>query len=167
MKHVFFTTMKTMVLLSVAAFPFGLEAATLAPARSIFDLMHYREVIDVRIEADLDELTENRRTESPVEGRLSFEDENGNLQNWDIKVHLRGRFRRMFCAMPPLKIDFKKGQLEKSGLLPFDDLNLVSHCLSETTTAKNLLLREYLVYRLYNQITSYSFRVQLARVTFH
>ena len=68
--------------------------------------------------------------------------------------------------MPPLKLDFSKKDLEAGGLLPFDELKLVTHCLEDAAWSDKLVLREYLAYKLYNLLTPYSYRVQLLRLTY-
>ena len=76
---------------------------------------------------------------------------------------VRGNFRRdpKHCQFPPLYIDFPK---KKVGGTPFanqNTLKLVTHCQDE-----EFIVREYLVYKLYNLITDLSFRARLARVTY-
>jgi len=98
---------------------------------------------------------------------LSFADKNGQLQSWNTKVSLRGKFRRMKCAeMPPLKLKFKKDDLSAAGLSTSNDLKMVTQCVENEKEAKELLLKEYLTYKLYNQITDYSYRVQLVKVSY-
>jgi len=73
----------------------------------------------------------------------------------------------MLCPkIPPLKLNFKKKELAAAGLAKFDDYKLVTHCVANQTTAKELVLKEFLAYKLYNSLTENSFRVQLLNVTF-
>lgn len=134
---------------------------------SIFDLLSYQEVIKMDLSFDLNAVRENRRLDSLYKGNLAFSDEMGRPQSWEVKISLRGRFRRMHCQeMPPLRIDFSKKDLAKAGLAPFDDLKLVTYCMDDDPIAKEALLKEYLAYKLYNEITTVSYRVQLASITF-
>ncbi|MEM9823696.1 MAG: hypothetical protein AAF985_21600 [Bacteroidota bacterium] len=135
--------------------------------QSIFDVMAFQEVLEVELELDLKEIIQNRRSREAFKGQFSFVDQNGQRQIWKAKVTQRGRFRRGKCiAMPPLKLNFKKKELAAAGLAKFDDLKLVTHCVEDDKAAKELLLREYLAYKLYNELTDQSFRVQLIKIKY-
>ncbi len=134
---------------------------------SIFDEMNYAEVLEMELEVSMDNLLANRRDNNNYEAKLSFTDKEGQLQSWNTKVSLRGKFRRMKCAeMPPLKLKFKKDDLSAAGLSTSNDLKMVTQCVEDEEEAKELLLKEYLTYKLYNQITDYSYRVQLVKVSY-
>lgn len=133
---------------------------------SIFDLINYQEVIKINLSFDLSCLQENRRDKEDHPGILQFIDQNGQKQNWQVDIRLRGRFRRQRCQeMPPLTIDFSKKELLKAGLAPFDDMKLVTYCMDNDQAAREALIREYITYKLYNQLTEMSFRVQLVKMT--
>lgn len=139
----------------------------LATNPSIFDKINYQEVVEVTMEGDFSALKDNRRSGDAQEILLTFNDAKGQLQTWNIKVNLRGHFRRMRCdAMPPLKLNFKKSELKEAGLAKFDDMKLVTQCMEDTDDSKEALLKEYLAYKLYNEVTEESFRVQLLKVTY-
>lgn len=134
---------------------------------SLLDLMSSQEILDVNLETDLTLLLQDRRSKEEVKGNLSFTDNNGRFWSWKLKVGLRGNYRRLNCeGTPPLKLNFKKGELEEAGLSKFDDMKLVTQCVADESLAKKLLLKEYLAYRLYNQLTNKSLRVQLLRINF-
>lgn len=134
--------------------------------KSILDVMSYKEVLSVTIEADFAALDSARRTAEKHKAVLTFEDETGTEQQWNIKLSNRGNFRRLRCEMAPLKMDFKKKDLKAAGLTKFDDMKLVTHCVANKGEAKSLLQREYLAYKLYNEITEYSYRVQLLKINY-
>lgn len=133
---------------------------------SIFDIMNYSEVLEMTLETNISTLKDNRRSEDKQKGILRFEDANGQKQTWEIKAALRGRFRRLNCEMPPLKLDFKKSALSEAGLTKWDDIKLVTNCVPDKNEAKTLILKEYLAYQLYNQISPNSYRTQLVKVTY-
>jgi len=134
---------------------------------SIFDVMNYQEVLEVTMEGDFTTLRNNRRSGEAQAVTLSFMDATGQEQTWNTKVTLRGHFRRMRCtAMPPMKLNFKKGDLKEVGLSKFDDMKLVTQCMEEDEESGAAVLKEYLAYKLYNGITEESFRVQLLKVTY-
>lgn len=134
---------------------------------SLFDIMHYQEVVDITLETDLAPLKDQRNDVEYQKAKFSFKDEQGQQRNWDIRVRIRGNFRRKFCnEFPPLKVDFDKDDLRAEGLADFDDMKLVTFCLDDKYVAKKLLLKEYLAYKFFNQLSDISYRVQLVKITY-
>jgi len=137
------------------------------PSSSIFDEISHTETIDLTLQVDMAALTGDMRNTAKHKAKLSFVDKDGQTQIWDTKVNLRGKFRRMNCSeVPPLKIHFDKDDLKNAGLLKFNDMKLVTHCVKNKELARELVLKEFLAYKLYNQITEESFRVQLLNITY-
>jgi len=135
--------------------------------RSIFDLMYQEEALDMTLEVDLDKLEDIRRKDEEISADLSFTDVDGVEQWWKIKVKVRGKFRRVNCMeIPPLKLNFKKSELKEAGLAKWDDLKLVPQCVEDKKEAREFLRKEFLAYKLYNQVSDYSFRVQLLNITY-
>lgn len=134
---------------------------------SIFDVMNHKEVLQVTLETDIEKLKSDISNEEYQPAFLSFKDAAGVEQAWKLKVKLRGKFRRMNCSdVPPLKLNFSKSDLEMAGLAKFDDMKLVPQCVEDRVAAEDYVKREYLAYRLFNEISPYSFRVQLLRITY-
>lgn len=162
-----FKNLRTQLSIILLAFLATTLIGTTATAqKSIFDVMSYQEVLSVTIEADFVALDSARRTKDKHKAKLSFEDATGAIQEWKINLTTRGNFRRMRCEMTPLKMNFKKKELKAAGLAKYDDIKLVTHCVSNKAAAKALLQKEYLAYKLYNELTDMSFRVQLLKVNY-
>jgi hypothetical protein len=80
-----------------------------------------------------------------------------------IKIKVRGNFRRQTanCEFPPLLIDIDK-QKKKNSVFDYQNhLKLITHCVNE-----EYIFQEYMVYKIYNLLTDYSFKARLARVTY-
>lgn len=80
-----------------------------------------------------------------------------------IRIIARGKMRREICYMPPLKLDFHNNTSPK--LYTLNSLKLVSAC-KPNDIHDQLLLKEYLVYKIYNLITEKSFRVRLLKLVY-
>lgn len=104
------------------------------------------------------------RGERPVThlATMTYSDEKGPV-NLPLTLKVRGNFRRnrANCPFPPLLIDLPKKKLKKTLFAHQNKLKLVTHCQVD-----EWVVREYLVYKLYNLLTDVSFRAQLARVTY-
>ncbi len=134
---------------------------------SIFDLMHYQEVLELTLETDVETLKAERLSDEYQKANIFFKDQFGKEQSWNMKVKLRGAYRRIHCSeLPPLKWKFKKDDLKEAGLADFNDLKMVPFCISEIDEAEQVLKKEYLAYKLYNALTPISFRVQLLKITY-
>ncbi|MDX1941230.1 MAG: hypothetical protein SFU99_11805 [Saprospiraceae bacterium] len=135
--------------------------------KSIFDVLYGNEILNLTIKTDLNNLIENRRTEEFLEATFGYEDASGRQITRSIEVQPRGKFRRRICDFPPVKIKFSKDDLEASGLIKkFNDLKLVTHCIDDKLIGNENLLKEYLVYRMYNELTPNSYRIQLVKITY-
>jgi len=137
-----------------------------AQQQSIFDVLSHKEVLEFTLETNVNDLKTNRKTEEYQTGFIRFSDADKIEQAWKVKVRPRGKFRRRNCAMPPLKLKFKKAELATAGLAEFNDLKLVTHCSESKLEAKEWLAKEYIAYKLYNELTPNSFRVQMVKITY-
>ena len=134
--------------------------------QSIFDLMHNQEVVDMTLVGEMDSFINVRKTKDYSKAELTYIDGMGVERNYKVKVKPRGKFRRRVCDFPPLKLKFSKDQLEAAGLSKHNDLKLVTHCMDDEAYNETLILKEYLAYKLYNELTPNSFRVQLVNITY-
>jgi len=80
-----------------------------------------------------------------------------------IRVIARGNVRRQICYMPPLKLDFHNTTSPK--LYTLNSLKMVCAC-KPSVDYDQLLLKEYLVYKIYNLLTDKSFRVRLLNIRY-
>jgi len=80
-----------------------------------------------------------------------------------IRLNARGHSRREICKIPPIRLLFKNPSSPR--LSPLKTLKLVNICRSSPSD-KQLLFKEYLIYKMYNLITDKSFRVRLLNITF-
>lgn len=90
-------------------------------------------------------------------------EEKGGIKQIPLALVVRGKFRRdaKHCQFPPLYVDFPKKKVNDTPFAGQNTLKLVTHCQDD-----EYVVREYLVYKLYNIITDLSFRARLARVTY-
>lgn len=125
-------------------------------------LFQSEEPLELTLTADLNAFVEDRSLKAdyyPAELSYTY---GGESTTVPLKIKVRGRFRRdsLICDFPPVRFNFKKGDLPS----PFEKQNklkVVTHCLDDET-----ILREYYVYKTYNLFTPESFRVRLARITY-
>lgn len=81
----------------------------------------------------------------------------------EIQIAARGEFRRINCLMPSLLLNFKT--TNATSLSSLKRMKLVCGC-SSSPYDEELLLKEYLVYKIYNLFTDMSFGVRLTKMTY-
>jgi len=97
----------------------------------------------------------------PANVSLKFAD--GNTITEDIRLCARGHFRREYCTIPPILLNFHNAtspQLNSLG-----KLKLVIGC-GNSGEDEQLIFKEYLIYKMYNLIEEKSFRARLIKVNY-
>lgn len=82
----------------------------------------------------------------------------GFTVNDSVVLEVRGHFRRDYCYFPPIRVIFKNSPY--SVMKPLGTLKLVSQCKTFAMD-KQWLLKEFMIYKIYNLLTDMSFRVRL------
>jgi hypothetical protein len=99
--------------------------------------------------------------------KVYYLDENGDTVKLKIKVQTRGNFRRDpgNCKFPPLKFKIPKKIRWGDNLFSGQSrLKLVVPCFLKNKKYQELVIKEYLIYKMYNLFTDYSYRVRLAHI---
>jgi hypothetical protein len=137
------------------------EAGT-RPLFATYDMM------TVRIEAPMTTLMKQQPDEEYLEGMFTYVDRSGQEVTLDLKLQTRGRFRRKkdTCNFSPIRLNFRKGQVEGTEFAGQDKLKLVTHCQTRRKNFEQLLLREYLAYRILHTLTDKSFGARLMQITY-
>ena len=99
------------------------------------------------------------------DGVLEYVDADGRDIVLDIEVNVRGKSREEFCTYPPLKIDFVRDEVEGTVFAGQNKLKLVTLC-ERTPDFRAYLAKEFLIYRLFNELTDRSFRVRWAEIDY-
>jgi len=132
---------------------------------TLFQSLYGEEIPHFHIKTNLWQIIRKKAKKENYKGVLTYEDADGNPQEWAIKIRARGNMRNKQCFLPPLKIDFKKRDLKTAGIKgKFDDLKLVVRCKG-SNAFEDYVLKEYMTYKIYNILTEHSFRVQLIKLT--
>jgi len=80
-----------------------------------------------------------------------------------ISIEARGHVRKEICYIPPIRMNFHNSTSPK--LYPLNTLKLVCPCKTGQEYDQ-LLLKEYLIYKIYNLLTEKSFHVRLLKLRF-
>ena len=137
-------------------------------ARNSAGLFDSDEPLVIILETDLRTLM-NDLSEEPSyqEGRLILKTGATGINFLSVEIRTRGKSRRNtgLCEMPPLMLNFRNSH---SAGTPFEGLKkvkMVNQCRSDIQHER-YLVREYLVYRSYNKLTDFSYRVRPVHITY-
>jgi hypothetical protein len=110
----------------------------------------------------------DRPEETYLDGTFSFTGRDGTEQTLTLKLRTRGKFRRKEerCDFAPLRLNFLKKQVVETEFAGQDKLKLVTHCQNNKSYYEQLLLREFLAYRILNVMTNKSFGVRLLQINY-
>lgn len=133
----------------------------LLPALGLFET---DDVLEINLMGNIRELLKDRSENSQYHAMiLKYRKKDGGEISIPAKVKTRGRFRKLKenCYYPPLLVNFSKSEIPQSSIFNKQDkLKLVMPCQGD-----EYVVREWLLYRLYNLVTPKSFMARLVRVT--
>lgn len=102
------------------------------------------------------------------DAKFTVKNSSYSFSDMPIKLKTRGHFRlrKQICNFPPLKFKFETDRARGTIFQGQDKLKYVSHCQNFKKDYEQRTLEEFLVYRMYNIFTDYSYQVRLAQVNF-
>ncbi len=125
------------------------------------DLFDSNDILKISIKCDLDEIFNDREEDSNYHDALmEFES-----SFYVVQLKTRGIFRKKKtnCSIPPIWMKFNKEEMSGSIFSRYLKLKLVLPCYNSNTYEQNII-KEYLIYKIYNLLTDYSFKVRLIQL---
>jgi len=137
----------------------ALPASTLSP--KLF--FQEEKLLIMDLVTDLKKLTSEKKLETYQPATVTCHFPDSSVISEAIRLSARGEFRRTECFVPSIKLDFKNESSPK--LSPLSKLKLVVGCGARADDER-LLLKEFLIYKMYNLLTEKSFRVRLLHINY-
>ena len=128
-----------------------------------FGLFSNEDILEISLQFDIREYTRKRSKDEYLDAVLTYYGMAEGPVVKEMRLKSRGEFRHGFCSFPPIKLNFKKTAFDRPDLENLRSVKLVTHCQSGYS---EYLLKEYLIYKLYNVLTDYSFRVRLLGIKY-
>ncbi len=125
-------------------------------------------ILNVTIEAPLTTLMAERPDKEYLTAKLSYAGPDDTIVELDLKIRTRGNYRRdpEHCDFAPIRLNFRKSQVIDTPFEGQDKLKLVTHCRSKAPGFPQHILREYLAYRFFAELTPISYSVRLLDITY-
>lgn len=129
---------------------------------SIFEALTKIEGEKLTLEVDLTTIIAQKRSDQYFPAALISSD--GTM--YKVEVKPRGKFRRKNAVYPPLKLKFKKKELVQAGFDTLNEIKLVLPCY-DNQKGDELVIREYLAYKIFEQLSPASVRAKLIKLVIH
>ncbi len=124
------------------------------------ELFNREEPLKLTLKSDFKTIRKSRTKDFYIPGDMTCYLDDSLQVVCPVRLKARGIYRRKNCAMPPMWLNIRNSGIETEELSGIRRIKMVNICRSGGHYS-DYLLREYLVYKIYNLVTPYSFRVRL------
>ena len=128
-------------------------------------LFRSEEIIQLELRSDFKALEASRTGGTEYfDGELIYSIPGGKTEKFSVKVMARGNFRLNpeICSFPPLLVNFKGKEVKNTIFDNQNKLKLVTPCQDEED-----VVEEYMIYKMYNEVTDLSMKVRLAKILYY
>ena len=121
----------------------------------------------VTLEAPMTTLLRERPVARQYPAKLRYTNDNGTVEEVAVRVRARGKFRRdpSNCRFPPIRLRFRGADVEDTIFDGLRRVPIVTHCQNSNLYTQGVL-REYMAYRILQEVTELSLHVRLFRITY-
>lgn len=123
------------------------------------------EALSLSIEAPMRDLIRFKSRKEEYDAVVRYVDDNGAEVVLDAKISARGNARLGSCEFPPIRLEFDPANTAGTVFENQERLKMVTQC-QRGTDGRRWLLQEYGIYRAYNVVTDFSYKVRKLQVTY-
>ena len=132
---------------------------------SVAPLFQDQVPLTLQLRFSLKDLKENTNDSTYITSNLVFQNKESSWDSLKIKLRARGNLRRKICYYAPLKVKLKKKATQGTLFEGTTKLKLVLPCMLEKDN-DDLVVKEYMAYKLYELISPYHYKTRLANIEF-
>ncbi len=131
------------------------------------DFFNQSEPLELELAFDIKKFMAEKSDSEYLPAKLTYYSADNQRIEKEVRIKARGEFRRNTCPFPPYWLNIKKSNINNDPLSDANKVKIVTHCKdSRAVDYEDYLIREYLMYKMYNIITDYSFRVRLLNIKY-
>ena len=138
----------------------SISARSQAQVSSRIEFFDADELLNITIKTDLKNLINHKHDSKYQKAEFIL-----NSKSYLIRIRSRGNYRLENCNFPPLTLNFSKTEFDNEGDNYLKKLKLVNVCKLQGVY-EQYVLREYLIYKVFNLMTDMSFKVRLMKITY-
>jgi hypothetical protein len=143
----------------------GAQTAIPDKPHKSFRLFEDDKLLEISLRFDMTTYLRKKPSEDYLKAVMTLHLSKTDSINEDIRLRTRGVFRNQYCYFAPIELNFKKADFGYSDLNRISKIKLVPQC-NMGSENENYILREFLVYKLFNVLTDTSFRVRLLTINY-
>ena len=159
------------IFLAFALFPFTASLLAQDEAVPTFedtmavyeDLFEIEEPLNLTLKFDLKQLKKSQWDEEYLPGLMTCHVREGFEVAHEIRVKARGEIRKRICSAPMFWVNIRHSGIGAEYLSDVTKMKMVIRCKA-SSTYNNYVLREYLVYKIWNLLSPYSFNTRLVKL---
>ncbi len=133
--------------------------------KELITLFSSDDLLEVSLYFDLAKFLRKNPREGKFDASMTLHFSSTDSLNRKVSLKYRGINRLERCPFPPIMINFRKSEYLGPDSVKVKKLKLVTHC-DNGSSYEEYVLREYLVYKLFNALTDTSFRVRLLKINY-
>ncbi len=134
-------------------------------ARKYLSLFENEDILEVSLRFDLSGFLKKPDKNQSFDGVMTFHFSETDTLDRKVTIQYRGQSRYERCRLPPMRIIFRQPVYEVSDSARIKKIKLVNQCQSGALY-DDYVIKECLVYKLYNVLTDTCFRVRLLKVNY-
>jgi hypothetical protein len=119
--------------------------------------------LDISLKISINNIKDSKKDSIYLSHKLYYRQSPGPYDSLTVDLKGRGNFRFRECYFPPLWIKIKSSDAKGTVFRGNKKLKLVLPCYTKES-GNILILKEFLCYKLYEEISPYSFQVRLANI---
>jgi hypothetical protein len=129
------------------------------------DLFNEVEPLDMTLTFDMKKYQKEKNTGDYMPVQLSIQVNDTLVVEKNVRIKARGAFRRSHCYFAPFWLNIRKADVKNKYLQDVTKMKIVTHCQG-SKGYENYVLKEFLIYKIYNILSPVSFRVRLIRIKY-
>jgi hypothetical protein len=134
-------------------------------AKRYLQLFENDDILEVSLRFDLSGFLKKPDKNQSFDGIMTFHFSETDSLDRKVTIQYRGQSRYERCRLPPMRIIFRQPVYEVSDSARIKKMKLVNQCQSGALY-DDYVIKECLVYKLYNVLTDTCFRVRLLKVSY-
>jgi hypothetical protein len=123
------------------------------------------ELLEMTLEFDMKEFLKTKSQSEYQDAILTVKTGAGDSITEHIELRARGKMRCDYCSFPPIMLKLKGKENMPGRVQDRGNFKLVTHC-NRSPKNEDYVLKEFLVYKMLNLVTPYSFKTRLVRVQY-
>jgi len=119
--------------------------------------------LGIALRISINSVRDSKKDSTYISHKLFYKNDSGQFDSMDVSIKGRGNYRLKECYFPPLWIKIKMENAKGTVFEGNKKLKLVLPC-DNRANSNILILKEFLCYKLYEEITTYAFQTRLAEI---